>query len=113
MDTKTTIPTSPTLEVTIQGLAFTLSPRFAEMHICSAGDAAVLHHAEVAVNFAILAAMMRSQKHARDYPTPARRFLEGWFPPQRFWTTKPRWQRRTAEKISKLMQNCRKVRRLG
>ena len=45
MDTKTTIPTSPTLEVTIQGLAFTLSPRFAEMHICSAGDAAVLNAA--------------------------------------------------------------------
>ena len=45
MDTKTTAPTSPTLEVTIQGLAFSIAPRFAEMHICSAGDAAVLNAA--------------------------------------------------------------------
>lgn len=34
--------TAPTLEVTIQGLSFTIASRFAEMHICSAGDAAVL-----------------------------------------------------------------------
>ena len=67
------------------------------LHRLPAGHAAVLHHAEVVMILAILAAMMGAQKHAPDYRTPARRFLGGWFPPHGFYRPKPHWQRRIAE----------------